>query len=347
MKLPAFPRHFLLGCLCGWLLLFSAAPAEAQSDPGNTAAARQLGFEGIKDYQAGRFQEATDKLERAYSLVQAPTIGLWSARALVKTGKLVAAAERYLETTRLPLPQANQQNHKKAQQDAALEREALLPRIASLRVDVAGAPVQSVEVRMDGVLVGNALLAVARPVDPGAHRVVATWRGREQSQQVTLREGDHQTLTLTFAPDVPALPVASPAAEAAATPPAAVVVAPAAPSTSEGVGKRKMLAYVALGIGAAGIATGAITGFAAISKKRELDGNPNCQNGGCTPAAYGDVDTLNTLRSFSTAGFVVGALGVGTGVALILLGGGDHHDAAAEQARLLVGPGQLGVAGRF
>ena len=61
----------------------------------------QLGYEGVAAYQKGDYVSARDKLERAYRVVRAPSLGLWSARALEKSGKLVEASERYLEVTRL------------------------------------------------------------------------------------------------------------------------------------------------------------------------------------------------------------------------------------------------------
>src|SRR4051812_29141942 len=87
------------------LLLASAArPAAAQEvDDATRAAARKLGYVGVQAYDAKDYATATDKLEKAFRLYQAPSLGLWSARALVKSGKLVEAQERYLKVTRLPV----------------------------------------------------------------------------------------------------------------------------------------------------------------------------------------------------------------------------------------------------
>src|SRR5262245_32434465 len=87
-------------------MLFCTSVTQAQapaSDDAARAIARELGAEGIEAYQANQFTTADEKLERAYRLFAAPTLGLWSARALVKLGRWVEAAKRYREATRIPL----------------------------------------------------------------------------------------------------------------------------------------------------------------------------------------------------------------------------------------------------
>jgi hypothetical protein len=75
---------------------------------------------------------AVDNLRRAFGVVKVPTLGLWYARALVKTGKLVEATERYGEVVRLDVTEGKIKDQKQAQADAAAELEALKPRIPTL-----------------------------------------------------------------------------------------------------------------------------------------------------------------------------------------------------------------------
>src|SRR5689334_3893827 len=104
-----------------------AEPALAQSDSAR-AGARDLGPGGVEAYQGGNYTLATDKLGRAFEILRVPSLGLWSARALAKSGKLVEASERYLVVTRLDASgDIAVQNQAKA--EAATEREALLPKI--------------------------------------------------------------------------------------------------------------------------------------------------------------------------------------------------------------------------
>ena len=334
--------HILVLIAC---TVLAAPGALAQTDPGKVAAARQLGFDGIKDYQAGAFADASDKLERAYALVKAPTIGLWSARALAKLGRLVAAEERYLETTRLPLPTTNRDNHQKAQEDAVQEREALLTRIPSLRVDVSGAPAAEVELSMDGVAVDSSLIGAARPVDPGKHHLVAKWKGQEQAKDLELAESANQSAALAFEPEP------TPPRETEPIPaPISFPYRPVPPPPSEDRVERRgsnTLAYVAFGVGGVGLVAGTITGVMAMGKKNDLEDSKYCRDGKCGPEAHADVDSLNRLRTFSTIGFVVGAVGVSAGVTLFLTNTKKEASKPSARAALRLGPGYVGLAGRF
>jgi Tfp pilus assembly protein PilF len=89
----------LIPCLLGVLSLAGTALAEV--DDATRASARQLGYAGVEEFQGGQYESARAKLEKAYRVLKAPSLGLWSARALEKLGKLVEASERYLEVTRL------------------------------------------------------------------------------------------------------------------------------------------------------------------------------------------------------------------------------------------------------
>ncbi len=345
-------KIWLLGAAICAALISAPAPAAAQSDSAKVAAARKIGFAGVKDYQAGKYAEASDKLERAYALVKAPTLGLWSGRALMKTGKWVAAAERFLEATRLPIPETNRANHEKAKKDAALERQQLLPKIPNLVVSVSGAPASEVQLTIDGVAIDSALIGIAQPIDPGGHSVVATWNGQEQKRDVQLAEAGKESIELKFDPKAtgttPAPAVApTPRPEAApppSTPPPSSGGADAAVDTGDS-GSSNTLAYVALGVGGAGLLAGTITGVIAMGKKSDLEDSGFCNGDKCSPQAHDDVDSLNSMRTISTIGFVVGAVGVGAGLTLLLTGG--EEEATATTTDIYVGPSSVRFRGSF
>ena len=340
----------LAAAICA-ALISAPASVSAQSDSAKIAAARKIGFAGVKDYQAGKYAEASDKLERAYALVKAPTLGLWSGRALMKTGKWVAAAERFLEATRLPLPETNRANHEKAKKDAAQERQQLLPKIPNLVVNISGAPVSEVQLTIDSVAIDSALIGIAQPIDPGKHSVVATWKGQEKKREVQLAEAGKESIELKFdassAATVPA-PVPAPTTEPATSPP------PTTPPPSGGsdaavdtgeTGSSNTLAYVALGVGGAGLLAGTITGVIAMGKKSDLEDSGFCSGDKCGPQAHDDVDSLNSMRTISTIGFVVGAVGVGAGLTLLLTGG--EEEATATATDIYVGPSSVRFRGSF
>jgi uncharacterized protein HemY len=49
--------------------------------------------DGLEAYDAGRYDEAIDKLSRAYEVAKLPTLAVHTARALAKAGRLVEASE--------------------------------------------------------------------------------------------------------------------------------------------------------------------------------------------------------------------------------------------------------------
>ena len=68
--------------------LLSTRPAWGQgSDEAARAAARLLGTSGVEAFQNGQYAAATESLEKAYQVLRAPSLGLWSARALAKDGQ--------------------------------------------------------------------------------------------------------------------------------------------------------------------------------------------------------------------------------------------------------------------
>src|SRR5512145_3312082 len=98
----------------------------AQVDDATRGAARTMGQEGLDAYDAGKYGEAVEKLGAAYAAAAVPTLGLWLARALAKSGQLVEASERYGEVTRLKLqPGQDEDTQRQAQADAETERAAL------------------------------------------------------------------------------------------------------------------------------------------------------------------------------------------------------------------------------
>lgn len=306
-------RTFCAGVLVALCLLSSSVPAVAQDDA-TRSAARSMGYEGVQAYQKGDYTDAVDKLGRAFAVAKVPTLGLWYARALAKTGKLLEASERYGEVTRLEVSEGKVKEQKQAQQEAAAENAVLQPRIAALTITLGGEN-REVTVTVDGVAIPQMLIGVARPANPGSHTVKLTIAGREQEQTVTLTEGEKKQLVFDTA-----LPVATatPPPEPAATQkePGEVVTALPSERTSTEGKLQRTLGWVAVGIGGAGLVTGTVSGLLVMSKKRQLDGV--CLDGVCAPEQRSLRESYNSLRPVSTVGFMVGAVGLGVGITLLL-----------------------------
>jgi hypothetical protein len=94
--------------------------------------------------------------------------------------------------------------------------------------------------------------------------------------------------------------------------------------------KSNTLAWVALGIGGAGLVASAVAGGLALSKKSTIDAE--CGKGGdeaaCSAEGKAAADSAQTLALISTLSFAVGIVGIGTGSGSI--GGGN--DGAGSHA---------------
>jgi hypothetical protein len=296
------------------------------------SSARELAKQGLQAYDAGRYEEAADKLAKAYQVVHVPTLAVNQARALVKLGKWVAASELYLEATRIPRDKTWQSTQTDAQKDAEREREELLPRIPRLTVVVKGTAPTEVEVAIDGTSLPVALIGTEQLQDPGVHKVQGTRGPEVVTEAISVREGDRANVTLQFklvsaavvqsgsnAPPPP-VPVARPLQP---TQPMAATAAPAAPPTapatdSSSSNNQKLIGWIGIGAGGAGIVVGGITGLMAISKHSSLQDSGDCSGSSCTPAKKSDIDSLNGLRTVSTIGFVAGGVLAAAGVTLLL-----------------------------
>jgi len=318
-----------------WLavaLLLSASPALGQqADESTRTAARALGTAGVEAYQANDFATATDKLEKAYAILKVPTLGLWSGRALIQTGKWIEASERFLEVTSLQVPAGDVAVQKQAQADAAVELKTLTPRVPVVTVAVEGAELAECTVTIDGQPVANSLLTAGRLMNPGKHLIEGRHGSEQARTEVTVAEGERSKAVLKFtAPPPPPLVAVPPPAP---PPPRETNAAPGSAQRTWG--------FVALGAGGVGLIVGGITGGMALGKKSDIDDNANCRDNRCAPSEADLVDSYNAMRTVSSVGFIAGGVLAATGVVLLV----TAPSGGSTQA--FVGPQSVGVRGRF
>jgi hypothetical protein len=338
---------FFVPLLALTVMTVPAAGAE-ELDDANKAAARSLGYEGVESYQRGDYAGASERLERAFQVMRAPSLGLWSARALEKLGRLVEASERYLDVTRLDVGGGEAAVQKQAQAEAATEREALLPRIPSLLLKVEGAERSAVQCSVDAVSVPAALIGVGRPVNPGTHRVEVRFGAQTKTEQVTLAEGEKKEVALRFeaasqspSPEPPA-PSTMPPAE---RPPVATPASPAS-SVSRSSSIQRTLGFVAVGVGGAALVGGGVATLLALNKRSSL--SEQCPNDECLPSAHAGADSYNSLRMLSAIG-VIGGVVLGSVGVVLLVTAPARADAQASRGQLnaWVRLGSAGISGAF
>jgi hypothetical protein len=304
------------------LSVTGTASAQEAIDDASRTAARAMGNSGVEAYQAGNYQEASDRLEKAYAIARVPSLGLWSARAMRKLGLLVEAANRYLETISLQVPEGDYVIQKQAQTDATRELNELKPRIPVVKIEVKGANAAEVAVSVDGTPLAATLVGEPRLVNPGEHKVDGTHGADRVQATVTVGEAESATAVLDFSRVKPA-------------------TATVTSDSNEGGGPLRTLGFIALGVGGAGIITGGVTGILAIDKKGTIDDSPACEGLSCRDR--GLVDSYNTLRTVSSIGLIAGAVVAGVGVTLLFTSSSEKGPSAAA----FIGPGSVGVRGRF
>src|SRR5689334_6891943 len=186
----------------GAAVLLTAGRSVAQPSPSDDPAraeARKIGYAGVEAYQAGDFATARERLETAYQMLRVPSLGLWSARALAKLGKLVEAEARYLEVIRLPTSVGDEAIQQQARQDAGNERTSLARRIPSILVRVEGAPANEVAVTIDDAALVGSALGENHLVNPGRHEVEGIRGTTRTSVAISVAEGEQREAVLRLA----------------------------------------------------------------------------------------------------------------------------------------------------
>jgi len=306
-----------------WLLW--TAPTRAASGETERERARTLGYAGIRAYAAGNYPSASAQLEESYALLPVPSLGLWSARALVKLGKLVEAEQRYRGVLGLSVADDAPPVQHAARATAELELAELLPRLPALRIRVLGARAEAVVLVLDDVQLetfGGGELHL----NPGLHHVVALYGAERSESNVVADEGQSRDLVLTFS---------------AAPPPSA----PPDGSASAGHGLRTA-GWIALAAGAASLSASVVTYFLGRSEYDELEERGVCKDEVCD--REGNLATYDTLRTTHLVTLITGAA-LGSVGAVVLLS--DSGDAAPQpgsaRLELRLGPGSSFIAGQF
>ncbi|MBI4701374.1 MAG: hypothetical protein HY744_09480 [Deltaproteobacteria bacterium] len=303
------------------------------------AMARKLAGEAIDLVKAGDCASASRKFDEADRLVPAPTLKIEAARCLAKIDRLLEAADRYRATIATELKPWAPRVHHDARKAAVPELAQLLEQVPSIEVTVEGATGREVVVLVDGTRVDDASLGESRQVNPGTYTFEARSGIRLVSRQINLRRGEHAKVLLR-------LPPPSPDEPAGPAPPGAPPPAPGGPWRAVG--------WSAVAIGGAGLSVWSIAGLVAMGQEQDL--LDRCAERKCPPEAHDDARAYATTKAVSTAGFVVGLVGLaaGTGILLFAPSGApaagpaeeERHTPPAE-VEAYVGVGAGGIRVRF
>ncbi len=347
MQRGTFGRSLPPALLVG-LLLTSAAWADGVAVDAATneqLQQAQTAFQAADElFDVQQYAEALEKYRASYGVVASPNSRLMIARCLRELGRLDEAYAEYDAT----LTAAEELARTKPQyaqtvKSARDELQALRTRVALLSVTLGDVPPES-EVTVGGKQVDAKALERPIVVVPGEVVVTAVAPDGQRAGAVTRASAGREstvTLKLGEGADIGQKPAGSEAPPPPPPPPQAEPeVAPTPPPESDSL--LKTYAYVAGGVGAAGLVTFGVFGMLNNAKYDELD--EQCPDGHCAPDRSDDIDQGRLYQTLANVGAVVGVVGLGAGVTLFYLG---HSQESEPQAAVLVGPGSITVSGRF
>jgi hypothetical protein len=300
-------------------------------------AGAQKTFEaGTKLYDAHRYKEALTALRASYQILSSPNSHLMIARCLREMGN---SREAYREFQAVAA-EAREKGPKyvSAATAATEEGDEVKQRLGFVTVTVkTTGPKEAVKVKLGDETLDASSIGTPVPVDPSTVAVTAEAPdGSSARAEVTVAAGESQTVELTLTPPAADAPPPAPPPQEEPKP---VVV------SSSGVPLRTW-AYVAGGVGVAGLATFAIFGSMSNSKYNDL--KDACPTGPCA-GHQDEIDAGKTDQLIANIGLGVGIVGLGVGTALFFIGGksdGDEQHAAAP-VRVNLGLRSVAVQGIF
>lgn len=330
---PRAKRHAWAGCVVLLSVLSLAGSVRAdETSAANQDLARSVAITGREAFNAGDYETAATLFRRAYALFPAPTVVLYEARSLEKLGRWIEALEAYQRTTQMPIDAASPAQFAEAVDAARAEGQELRAHIPLLTVQVTGASVNdpNLRVEINGRAIGAAQLGHALSLNPGTYRIAGSLSAERRAEASTvLEKGTRATIVLDLAP--PELQAPGP------------LDTPAEAHSSSRV---PVLAYVAGGIGVAGMAGGVVSGLVSSAQHSRAEDECGSDHQCDTASGTDAVNAFRTWRTVSTVSYGIGVAGLAAGVLLWLTHDGSP---APEQAALepWVGPSTAGVRGTF
>jgi hypothetical protein len=287
--------------------------------------------EGRELMEANKVSEACGKFAESYRLDRALGTLINLALCHEKEGKTASAWAEFNEAAADAAAEHDDREAFARKHIAALAPE--LPRL-SLTVAPAASALSSLEIKLDGHVVGKAAWSSSLPIDPGDHELRASADGkRPYLTNFSVKKGAGTTS------------VAVPAFDDA---PKAVNLTPAPPEPPPPASTQRTIGYIATGAGAIGLLAGAAFGLTAISAKGDRDARCDANNLCDQEGLDKDKDARNAA-TVSTIGFIAG--GVLTAGGLFLIFTSPKAPKAAPpptaQAKIGVAGTSVFIGGRF
>jgi hypothetical protein len=327
-----------------WLSLAPADALAAGVDPGAATPvqreqAQSRFLRGRALYESGSYSEAIEEFRASNEIVASPNARLYLARALRESGRLV---EAYVELGRAAV-EADEHakddgRYEKAGATATKEREALAPKLGFITVRVDNAT-EATTLSIAGAPVKREAWSEPVPVLPGSTEIVVDTPGAGTNRQrVAVAAAERKQIAIDAQPPGPAAVASAPVPS-----PAAASPEPSPAPTSSRASLRPY-AYVAAGVGVAGLATFTIAGLMSSSTYSDLEAT--CPAGKCPASAADTVSRGRTEQTVANVGLVVGIVGIAAGATLFVLSM-PRSGSSGATARVVAGPSSAFVQGTF
>jgi hypothetical protein len=332
-------RPLLLSCAA---LLLVVVPQTALADgvllseatPVQREQAQSRFRRGKELMDKGSYDEAVAEFRASHDIVASPNTRLELARCMRAAGRLVPA---YAELGRTMVEAkelvGEDQRYQRAYDAAAAERAQLEPDLGFVILTIEN-PSDGTRVVVGGEEIRRAAWSEPAPVVAGSTEIhVQTPGHADLSRSVTLAAGDKMPLTIDAQSAVPleAPPPVVPVASVAAGP---------VPIAEHGPDLRPW-AYVAGGVGVAGLGTLAIFGVLAQSSYDDLQ--TACRGALCPAAKHGEISSGKTDEVIANVGLTVGILGAVAGGVLFVLS--LPKASPGSSVGLFVSPTEVGLRG--
>ncbi len=307
-----------------------------------SAVAEKLFRQAVDYMKADNFSAACPLLERSYQMDPKDGTLFTLANCRDREGKLVAAMGHYRAYLRGydKMQGATRQNHTQRADTAKTQLAAIEPTVPMLKFIWETPPPPNSKIIVDGVEFRAAELDILLPLDPGTHKVVVQLPGEpDRSRTVTLGKGGSTIIDLT-----PAKPAAVDATKLNAA-----LGAGSVPVQTRKMDPAKIAGFVGVGLGAAGLVAGAITGSMAMTEKDTIDERCDADYV-CDAVGMAAVGRFRTVGNVSTAAFITGGVFLGVGATLLIVSRPARaHSGANVQLRTAFAPGtaRFSIEGAF
>jgi hypothetical protein len=267
---------------------------------------------------AGDWAGALALLKDVAAVKSTPQVRFNIALCEEKLGRLVAALGDY----ELAAADARAERAEQVAEEVEARLENLRQRIPKLTVK-RGAGAEAAIIAVDGVSVGDQVIGMPMPTDPGPHTVEAKAPGfKPFRKSVRVAEQQSETIEITLDAEPP--------------PPVAL-----GPGGTRSEGRSRLPGYVIGGIGVASLGASAVFFGLRAGKISDLD--KACPERQCQPSSQSDIDAGKMYTTVANVTLAVGVAAVAGGLVLVLTSGPSSEPSVA----LAPAPGGAQLLGKF